>query len=241
MWMRWDPENGRLAGSVFTYVCQQYTPKLRICPHTCAHRGTSRALSVCISCVSRVYLLRSDSWPDIRKPSRTLEHHMREADPASYLKPVLQPLLRWMAETNTLNLLIRASPHGQTAVLDRPQDESDALCHSDEAPDAPGLLGIYTVVDPASGGRHDGPPTVPMVILGPVLSELDSHDIDELRIATGPEVSPTPEVSGPAANDAPSFRADEFTEDVVPEATAMPAFVELPSYVHPTLSGHDDC
>lgn len=163
---------------------------------------------------------------------------MREADPASYLKPVLQPLLRWMAETNTLNLLIRASPLGQTAVLELPEDDCDTLCYSDEAPDAPGLLGVYTIVDPASGGRHDGPTTVPMPILGPVLSELNSHDIEELRIATRPEVSPTPEASGRVvARGTPTFNADEFTEDLVPESSLMPAFVELPSYVHRAHGG----
>lgn len=161
---------------------------------------------------------------------------MPEADPASYLKPVLQPLVRWMIETNTRNLLIRASPQGQTAVLDPVGEETAALCYSDAAPDAPGLLGIYTVVDPASGGRHDGPPTVPMPILGPVLSELNSHDIEELRIATGPEVSPTPEASGSIAN---GFEVDEFYEDLTPQQNAMPAFVELPSHVWFPGERHD--
>ncbi|PPF18320.1 MULTISPECIES: hypothetical protein [unclassified Rathayibacter] len=152
---------------------------------------------------------------------------MTAEDPNFYLRPLLKPLLEWMAANNATSLLIRASPSTCTALLTRPPSEPDAHFLCDEPPDAPGQLGIFTVVDGASGGRHDGPCDIPMKILGPLLNELDTHDIEEIRIATGPGASPTPDSSGSTANTHPTYSIDEFDEDITPTAEVMPFIISF--------------
>lgn len=143
---------------------------------------------------------------------------MTEVDP-TFLEPVLQPVLAWMSEHNTPSLHIKATVPKPTAVLDRLGDESDFLFYEDLVP-TPGLTDVYNVIDRESGGRLDGPSAIPMALLGPLLSELSKHDVDELRIAALPETSPTPDVSGKVVKlsvaRAPAFMADEFEEHIDP-------------------------
>lgn len=140
---------------------------------------------------------------------------MSEAIPTSFLEPVLQPVIQWMAENNTTALLIRASHPADTAVLERPLEDSDNLYYCDVYPRASGLQEIYQVIDQASGGRLDGPSRVPMDILGPLLNELSSLGVEELRIAAEPGTSPTPDAPGAAAKRL-RYDVDEFEEHVEP-------------------------
>lgn len=140
---------------------------------------------------------------------------MSEAIPTSLLEPVLQPVIQWMAANNTTDLLIRASHPTDTAVLERPLDDSENLYYCDVHPRAFGLQEIYQVIDQVSGGRLDGPSRVPMDILGPLLSELSSLGVEELRIAAEPGASPTPDAPGLAAKRT-RYDVDEFEEHIEP-------------------------
>lgn len=140
---------------------------------------------------------------------------MPEANPTSLLEPVLQPVIQWMAENNTTALLIRASHPADTAVLERPLDDSENLYYCDFRPRASGLQEIYQVIDQASGGRLDGPSRVPMDILGPLLNELSSLGVEELRIAAEPGASPTPDAPGAVAK-RPRYDVNEFEEHIDP-------------------------
>lgn len=153
---------------------------------------------------------------------------MSEVDP-HFLEPVLQPVLAWMSEHNTPSLHIKAASSSRpTAVLDRSSDESDFLFYEDFTPSV-GLTDVYNVHDRESGGRLDGPSAIPMVLLGPLLSELSKHDVDELRIAAFPETSPTPDASGRAAKPlvatAPTFATNEFEEHIAPRPMSGPTVV----------------
>lgn len=152
---------------------------------------------------------------------------MTEVDP-TFLEPVLQPVLAWMSEHNTPSLHIKATVPKPTAVLDRLDDESDFLFHEDLMP-SPGLRDVYNVIDRESGGRLDGPSTIPMALLGPLLSELSKHDVDELRIAALPGTSPTSDAPGKAAKHplpaAPTFACDEFEEHIDPLPGPVPGVV----------------
>lgn len=140
---------------------------------------------------------------------------MSEASPTSFLEPVLQPVIQWMTENNTTDLLIRASHPAGAAVLERPFEDSENLYYCDRFPRASGLQEIYQVIDQVSGGRLDGPSRVPMDILGPLLNELSSLGVEELRIATEPGTSPTPDAPGAAAKRV-RYDVNEFEEHMEP-------------------------
>lgn len=152
---------------------------------------------------------------------------MTEVDP-TFLEPVLQPVIAWMSEHNTPSLHIKSTALKPTAVLDRPVDESDFLFYEESTPSF-GLTDVYTVVDRESGGRLDGPSAIPMALLGPLLSELSKHDVDELRIAAVPGTSPTSDAPGMAAKHpvpaAPTFAPDEFVEHIDPLPGPVPGVV----------------
>jgi hypothetical protein len=143
---------------------------------------------------------------------------LTEVDP-TFLEPVLQPVIAWMSEHNTPSLHIKATAPKPIAVLDRPGDESEFLFYEEFTPNS-GQTDVYNVVDRESGGRLDGPSAIPMALLGPLLSELSKHDVDELRVAALPGTSPTSDAPGKAANHltavAPAVAPGEFEEHIDP-------------------------
>ena len=149
---------------------------------------------------------------------------MTEEKPASFLDPVIGPVLEWMTANNTSTLLIRASHH-QEATNESTDDTSSWLMYCEAAPAAPGLLDVYVVRDIGTGACIDGPNVIPMDIIGPLIRELSRHDVEELRIATVPESSPTPDASGAIATLQPLFETDEFCENGAPSTDNFPQIV----------------